>query len=159
MPGRFPSLSALLSPVLMLSGLFARWPKLGAPRITALAVGALVAVPLVLSGYLGWSLIPRLSEHYSYKAIIDTYNHSHDPKRPEPLGLFKVRSRSPVFYTKGPLVSGGKLNQTYKRTAGALDSSTASVIVDSLRPAIRCRPWRSRRRPSPVLRLGCASPM
>ncbi len=88
------------------------------PRVETVAVGALVCVPLLLSVYLGWSLIPRLSEHYSYKAIIDTYNHSFNVKRPEPLGLFKVKSRSPVFYAKGPLVSGTELKRQHPRGKG-----------------------------------------
>ena len=108
----------LLAPVAIFGAVRQARSGGGLPRVETVAMGALVCVPLLLSCYLGWSLIPRLSAHYSYKAIIDTYNHSHHAKRPEPLGLFKVKSRSPVFYTKGPLLSGGMLSRKYKRGRG-----------------------------------------
>ncbi len=108
----------LLLPVTALSALRELGGSAKLPRAPVAAVGVMVVVPLILSCCLGWSIIPRLSEHYSYKAIIDTYNHSHSKKRPEPLGLFKVTSRSPVFYTKGPLLRGGELNKTYPRGRG-----------------------------------------
>ncbi|MFH2009606.1 MAG: glycosyltransferase family 39 protein [bacterium] len=88
------------------------------PSVDAVAVGTLAAVPILLSGYLAFSLVPQLSYHYSYKAIIDTYNHSYDKQNPQPLALFQVQSRSPVFYTKGPLVSGSELGALYPRRAG-----------------------------------------
>ncbi len=117
-------LLVLMLPVSIYTAAVARWPsgrlaRVGALGAPAVAVGGLVAVGLGLSCYLGWSIIPRLSRHYSYKALLDTYNHSHDRRRPEPLGLYKVRTSSPVFYTKGPLIGEGELRRRYPRAGGA----------------------------------------
>lgn len=96
---------------------------------TRAALATLVVAPLALSAYLAWGLVPKLSEHYSYKAIFDTYNQSRDSKRPQPLALWQVSTRSPVFYTRGPLLGEDDLKRRYPVKGGGGNSALVQYLA------------------------------
>lgn len=79
------------------------------------------AAGLLFGIWIGHRLLPSLSLHYSHKAIFESYHRSKSKKKPEPLALYKMESRSAVFYNAGKIISQEEIQQTYRDTKARTD--------------------------------------
>lgn len=95
---------AFFTPLIVAALLFGLpWLPYGVERLGSLRLVPVLGAALAAGGFVAWSFVPTLSQHFSPKPAYETYAEL-GGRAEEPLATYRVGARAARYYTETPIV-------------------------------------------------------